>query len=271
MPDRMEGFVTTDDGVRLAYRVDGRANAPLLLLANSLGTDWRVWDNQVGPFASRLRVVRYDMRGHGQSEAPEGPYDIDRLGRDALAILDALGARRAHVCGISLGGMVAMWLAGRHAERVDHLILADTATRIGSEESWTERIRAVREGGMPAIRERVVGRFLSEAFREREPNLARRLGEMLVATPAAGYIAACQALQTADLDTVAGRIRCPTLVVVGALDESTPPAQAEALRHAIVGSELVIFDHAAHLPNVEQPDAFNARGLMFLSDHDGSP
>jgi 3-oxoadipate enol-lactonase len=132
-------------------------------------------------------------------------------------------------------------------------------------EVWAERIQAVRDGGMPAIRERVVGRFLSEAFREHRPDVARRLGEMLVATPAAGYIAACQALQTADLGTVVGRIRAPTLVVVGALDEATPPAQAEALRAAIPRSELSILDHAAHLPNVERPDAFNAEVLTFLA------
>lgn len=265
MPDGADGYITTDDGVRLVWCLDGPPDAPVLLLANSLGTDLRLWDGQIPALAARFRVLRYDMRGHGQSDAPEGPYTLDRLGGDALALLDAQAVSRAHVCGISLGGMVAMWLATRHLGRVERLILADTAARIGTWDSWNERIQAVRDGGMPAIRERVVGRFLSAAFREREPEITDWLGEMLLATPAAGYVAACQALQSADLGAKVGHIRAPTLILAGALDESTPPAQAKELHAAITGSELIILDDAAHLPNIERPDAFNAQVLAFLT------
>jgi 3-oxoadipate enol-lactonase len=253
------------EGVRLFFRLNGQPDAPVLLLSNSLGTDVEMWAPQVNTFAHYFRVLRYDSRGHGRSGAPTGPYTLDQLGRDALALLDHLGIERAHVCGLSLGGVVAQWLAIYHPGRVARVVLADTAARIGADAMWNERIAAIRAGGMQAVRDAVLGRFLTAPFRERHRDVTRRLGETLEAIPAQGYIAACEALRDADLRLVAGSIQAPTLVVVGALDVATPPEQAYELHSMIAGSALVEIPHAAHLANVEQPDVFNERVLAFVT------
>jgi 3-oxoadipate enol-lactonase len=258
-----EDHVDVED-VRLFFRLNGRPDAPVLLLSNSLGTDVAMWAPQVSEFGQYLRVLRYDSRGHGRSGAPPGPYTLDRLGHDALALLDHLGIERAHVCGLSLGGVIAQWLAIYHSQRVARVVLADTAARIGTDSMWNERIAAIRAGGMRAIREAVIGRFLTEPFREHHPDVTKRLGETLEATPVQGYIAACEALRDADLRPVAGSIQASTLVVVGALDVATPPEQAYELHSMIAGSALVEIPRAAHLANVEQPDVFNERVLAFL-------
>lgn len=265
MPEAVNSGYVPVEGARLYYRADGPTTAPVVVFSNSLGTDLAMWDPQVEPFAERLRVVRYDSRGHGRSDAPTGPYSIDLLGRDLLALLDALDIPRAHVCGLSLGGMVAQWLAVHHPERIDHAMFADTASRIGSEAMWDERIQAVRAGGMRAIRDRIVARFLSEHFRQQHPDVAQRIGNTLEATQPEGYIGACQALRDADLRGQVSSIRVPSLVVVGALDEATPPSQAQEIHDAIAGSALLVLPDAAHLANVEQPDTFNARVLEFLT------
>jgi 3-oxoadipate enol-lactonase len=195
---------------------------------------------------------------------PAGPYTLERLGRDLLALLDALEIERAHICGLSLGGMTAQWLAVSHPERVVRAVFANTAARIGSEESWDARIASVRAGGLRSIRDASLARYFSEPFRQRHPDVAQRTGDLLEATPEDGYIAACEALRIADLRGVVAGIRAPTLVVSGALDETTPAAQGQELHAAIAGSELAILD-AGHLSNIEQADAFNERVLGFLT------
>jgi 3-oxoadipate enol-lactonase len=256
--------VIADDGARLAYRFDGPADAPVVLMVNSLGTDLRMWDSQVEALTLETRMLRYDSRGHGRSDAPTGPYGLERLGRDALTLMDALGIERAHVCGLSLGGLVALWLAIYRPGRVDRLVLANTAARIGTAESWSARIAAVEAGGMAAIHDAVLARFLSAGFREREPGQTRQIGVMLLATPPGGYAGACAALRDADLRNMVSTIVAPTLVVGGELDEATPPAQAEDLHAAIVTSELMVIPEVAHLSNVEAPDIFNRRLVDFL-------
>ena len=257
-----------DDGVRLAYRVDGAQAAPALVFANSLGADLRMWDAQVGPLSQTLRLVRYDCRGHGGSGLSGEAVTIERLGRDLLVLLDYLGIERAHLCGLSLGGLIAQWMAARHPERVWRVVFAHTAARIGTVESWEARIAAVRASGMEAVREAVVARFLSAEFRARRPEVTRAVGDMVTATNPEGYIAACLALRDADLRPLSGTIRAPTLIIAGALDEATPPAQSEELHATIAGSELVILANAAHLSNVEQPEAFNTQLLRFLGAQD---
>jgi 3-oxoadipate enol-lactonase len=264
MPEHDESGYIEVAGVRLFYCADGAREAPVVVCVNALGTDHRVWERQMPGFAERFRVIRYDSRGHGQSDATRGPYTLDQLGGDLLTLLDRLGIERAHVCGLSLGGMVAMWLAVRHPGRVGRVVLANTAARIGTEASWTDRIQAVQAGGMPAIREMAVARFLSEGFRREHADVARDIGEILVGTPAAGYMAACAALRAADLRGEVGGIRAPTLIIAGAHDESTPVAQARELQAAIAGSALVILD-AAHVSNVEQAGAFSAHVVEFFS------
>jgi 3-oxoadipate enol-lactonase len=259
-----EGCVALD-GVRLFYRIDGAAAAPVLMLSNSLGTDLHMWDPQVRALAERFHVVRYDSRGHGRSDVPPGPYSLERLGRDLLALCDALDIEQAHLCGLSLGGQVALWLASHHPERVLRAVFADTAARIGTDALWNQRIEAVRAGGMRPIRDAIVARFLSEPFRQLHPDVALRLGATLDATAPDGYIAACEALRDADLIASVSHIRAPSLVIVGALDVATPPAQAAALHDAIVGSELTVLPAAAHLSNVEQPEVFTTHVLAFLT------
>lgn len=253
------------EGAQIFYRLDGPPDAPVLVFSNSLGTDLRMWEPQLPPLAARFRVLRYDSRGHGHSSAPPGPYTLDQLGGDLLALLDALGVRRAYLCGLSLGGMVAQWIAIHHPERVGRVVLANTAARIGTLESWTARIEAVRAGGMPAIRDAVVARFLSERFRNAHPEVTQWLSDMVEATPPEGYLGACEALRDADLRALIPRIAVSTLIIASELDESTPPTQARELLAAIAGSELEVFAETAHLSNVEQPELFTRRVLDFLT------
>jgi 3-oxoadipate enol-lactonase len=257
--------VTTEDGVRLRVRVDGAADAPVLLLCNSLGTDLTMWDRQVGMWAERFRVVRFDTRGHGGSSVPAPPYTIDDLGTDAVAVLDAHDAARAHVCGASLGGLVALWLAVSRPERVDRLVLADTAARVGTEEGWTARVDAVRRGGTASVRDAVMERFFSAGFRERDPATVSAAGDILSATSDDGYVGACQALAVADLRSRVGDVRARTLVVVGSEDEATPPSDARALHDGIAGSVLHTIPGAGHLANLERPDAFAEVVTSFLT------
>jgi 3-oxoadipate enol-lactonase len=253
-------------GVHLAYRVDGPdAVAPAVVLLHSLGTDLRMWEPQAESLRRRFRAVRYDCRGHGASDVATGPATVERLGRDVLALLDHLEIERAHLCGISLGGLTALWLAVHHPERIDRVVLANTGARVGSAEGWSARIEAVQRGGMSSIRDVVLARWTGEEFRAAHPDVARALGEMLDATPVAGYVAACEALRDADLRAEVHAVRAPTLIVAGERDESTPPALSEALHAAIPASELVVLPGTAHLSNVERPDEFTALVTRFLS------
>jgi 3-oxoadipate enol-lactonase len=258
----MDFFVS--NGVRLAYRVDGLQDAPTVVLVNSLGTDLRIWDTQVASLSQRFRVVRYDCRGHGASAVPTEPYTFEQLGLDLLALLDTLQIERAHICGLSLGGIIALWLASQHPERVDRAVFANTAARIGTEEIWDARIDAVKMGGMAAIRDAVLARFLSDGFRQRHPEVVQQISEMVEATNPVGYIGACVALRNADLRGTISTIRAPSLIIGSELDESTPISQAQELHATIAGSELVIFPQTAHLSSVEQPEAFTANIVRFL-------
>ncbi len=174
------------DGVRLAYRIDGPDHAPTIVMLNSLGTDLRMWDPQVALLSHTLRIVRYDCRGHGSSDVPAGPYTLERLGLDLLALFDRLGIEQAYICGLSLGGMVALWFAASYPDRVVRAVFANTAARIGTQESWNARIEAVRTGGMRAVRDMALARFLSEGFRRKHPEVVRNLGDENCTPPSAG-------------------------------------------------------------------------------------
>jgi 3-oxoadipate enol-lactonase len=253
------------DKLRLAYQVDGPDNAPTVVFVNSLGTDLRMWDPQIALLGDKLRIVRYDCRGHGASDVTSELYTIEELGLDLLKLLDTLQIERTHICGLSLGGMIALWFAATFPDRITSAIFANTAARIGTEETWNARIDTVRRGGMGAIRDAVLARFLSEGFRQRNPQVARHIGEMIEATNPIGYIGACAALRDADLREMVPTIHVPSLIVAGELDESTPPAQVRELHTAITGSELVEFKEVAHLSNVEKPEDFSQQMLAFLA------
>ena len=255
---------TNADGCGLSWSVDGPADAPALLLLNALGTTVDLWRTQIDRLAAAFRVIRFDTRGHGASEAPPGPYALDRLGHDALAVLDAAGARRAHVCGVSLGGQTALWLAIHAPERVTGVVAANTGARIGTTALWNQRIRDAQTLGMQALVEPAITRWFTPRFRRTHPETVDRFRTMLRACSPTGYAGCCAALRDADLRAELHRIERPTLVVVGADDYATPPAAGRAICDQVAGAELLALD-AAHLANVERADAFAAGVLAFLT------
>jgi 3-oxoadipate enol-lactonase len=254
----------TDDGCRLAYQLSGRESAPPLVLSNSLGTDHTLWARQAEALAERFRVVRYDTRGHGASDAPAGPYSVDRLGRDVCSLLDHLGIARAHVAGVSIGGLTALWLGIHAADRVDRLVLANTAARIGSVQTWDDRMATVAAEGVAALADATMERWFTAGFRAAEPGVVAGTRATFLATPAAGYLGCCAALRDADLRPLAGEVRARTLVVTGAHDVATPAADGAWLAGAIPGAALHQFE-AAHLSNLECAAGFTAAVVAFLS------
>jgi 3-oxoadipate enol-lactonase len=250
---------------RLHYRLDGPEAAPTLLLSNSLGTTLDMWRPQLAAFAADFRVLRYDSRGHGRSGVTPGPYSVDRLGRDALALLDALNVERTHVCGLSLGGMVGQWLGINAPARVDRLTLCNTAAFMGGDPAvWAQRIAAVEAGGMAAVVPGVVDRWLTKPFQERQPAATAEVRDMLLAADPRGYAATAAAVRDMDLRAGLSRITAPTLVVAGRHDVATPPEAAQAIADAIPGARLTLLD-SAHLSNIEAAEAFTAAVMEFLT------
>lgn len=250
--------------VRLHYRVDGDAGDPPILLSNSLGTSLDMWEPQMAALASRFRVVRYDSRGHGQSEVTPGPYSIGQLAGDALALLDRLAIRRAHFCGLSMGGMVGMWIGIHAPERVDRLVLANTAARIGTADMWNARIEAVRKGGTATVAAAVLSRWFTSALLETPTPVLAKMRATLERTPPDGYAASCAAVRDMDLRYALGRIRVPTLVIVGSDDMSTPASDGRYIADHIQNARYVELP-AAHLSNVQAASSFTQALLQFLS------
>ncbi|MEZ5487877.1 MAG: 3-oxoadipate enol-lactonase [Steroidobacteraceae bacterium] len=261
------GFVERD-GCRLHYVVSGRNHAPPLLLLHPLGASLDVWAPQLPQLEPHFRVIRCDLRGHGKSEldlAPPSPRSMADFAADVLAVLDATRAPRAHWCGLSLGGQIAMWAALHYAARVRRLVLANTAAHLPPASLWEDRIATVLSAGMGPLAEAVPARWFTAGFREREPATVARIVEMLRGTTPRGYADACGALRDTDLREAIAGIALPTLVIAGAQDPSTPVEQAELLIERIAGSDLLVLD-AAHLSNVEQPEDFSAAVIDFLRD-----
>ncbi len=250
--------------VRIEYAIDGPDDAPMLLLSNSLGTAMAMWEPQMPELTSRFRVVRYDMRGHGRSAVPPGPYSIAVLGGDVIALMRHLECARAHFCGLSMSGIVGQWLALHEPAHLDRLVLCNTAARIGPAEAWNARIAAVAAGGMFAIAEPVLARWFTPAFIAAEPPAVAAARAMLLATSPAGYAAACAAVRDADLREDVARIGTPTLVIAGAHDVATTPADGRFLAERIALARYVELD-AAHISNLEQPAGFTRAVLDFLT------
>ncbi len=259
----MEHTVKTSDAT-ISYDVAGPATAPALLFLNSIGSTRELWSRQLPEFSAVYRVIRIDARGHGRSSVPTGDYTIGQLAHDALAVIDAEGIDSAHVCGLSLGGLTAMWLGVHASPRVKSLVLANTAARIGSVQSWTERIALVREHGMSAVAERAMLLWFSPGFRERDPETVERFRTMLQSCSPAGYLGCCAALRDADLREAIPGIRCPVLAVAGSSDTSTPVDALQFIQARIAGARMVTLD-SAHLSNVEQAEAFTSSVLKFLT------
>lgn len=253
------------DGCPIHVEVEGPERAPVLMLSNSLGTDLHMWDDQVGPFTKHFRLVRYDRRGHGKSGVPEGPYAMERLGKDALAILDGLGIDRVNWCGLSMGGMVGMWLGANAPQRIDKLILSNTSPYMGAApEVWNERIETALGAGMPALVDATLERWFTKQFRERNPGAVARIREMVLKTPPKGYAACCAGIRDMDQRESLSRIRSRTLIIAGRHDPSTTVDVAEFMQSRIPGAKLAVID-AAHLANVERPQEYTDTVLQFLS------
>ena len=258
--------IETDDGVRLFYTTSGAASNPPLVLSNSLGTSTEMWAGQLDLLAERFHVIRYDMRGHGRSDAPEGHYTLDRLGRDVLNLLDALEIERTAWCGVSMGGMLGMWLGVHAPNRVLRLAVCNTALHMPPAGLWDERINTVLDKGMEALVGPVLERWFTPAFRADRPQEVEPVKQMLLATPSAGYAGCCAALRDMDQRDAVGAIRHPVLIIAGRDDPSTPPERAEEIKERIPHANLVVFDECAHLSNIEQKDAFNAAVVPFLTE-----
>jgi 3-oxoadipate enol-lactonase len=235
---------------RLGYNLTGPAGAPLLVLGGSLGTTREMWRPQLSELTRRWRVLRFDHRGHGESEVPAGPYTLDELGADVLALLDALGADRVSYAGLSLGGMIGMWLAAHAPDRVDRLALLCTSAYLP--QGYFDRARLVRAEGTAVIADAVVARWFTPEFAQREPATVTELTKGLAAIPAEGYAGCCEAIAAMDLRPVLHRVTAPTVVIAGADDPATPPVHSEAIVAAVPGARLTVVANAAHLASVEQ-------------------
>lgn len=241
------------NAVAVHHVVTGPEHAPVVLLSNSLGSTHAMWDAQAEALAEHFRVVRYDTRGHGRSPVPLGPYGLDDLVDDAAALLDRLGVERAHVVGLSLGGMTGMRLAAREPDRVDRLVVLCTAAELGPAAGWTDRAATVRARGTSAVAPAVVDRWFTAAFLADRPEVRADHEAMVAATPAEGYAACCEAIAAMDLRPDLPSITAPTLAIAGADDPATPPAYLEEIAAAVRDGRLLVVPEAAHLANAQQP------------------
>jgi 3-oxoadipate enol-lactonase len=253
------------DGLRVHYQVEGADGAPWLILSNSLGTQFDMWAPQMPALRKQFRVLRYDTRGHGQSGVPPGPYTIAQLGEDVTALMDHLQIARAHFCGLSMGGMIGIWLGANRPARIDRLVLANTAPRIGPPELWSTRIDKVNREGMAAIVPAVIDRWFTADYQQNARKEVDLLRQMLLQTHTVGYAACCAALRDMDLREALFAIRAPTLVIAGTHDQSTPPEHGRLAADRIAGARYVELD-AAHLSNWETADPFTDNLIGFLKE-----
>jgi len=258
MPD-----IKTDDGCTIHAEIEGPQNAPVLMLSNSLGTTLHMWDDQVAPFTKHFRLLRYDRRGHGQSSVPKGPYTMERLGRDVLAVLDGLGIAKINWCGLSMGGMVGQWLGANAPNRVEKLVLSNTSSYFADKNGWNDRLKLVAEKGVPAFAPANMERWFTKEFRERSPQIVARVQAMFAATPLEGYLGCGAAVRDMDHRALLPKITAPTLVIAGKHDPATVPEANEYIAQHIPGAKYAVLE-AAHLANVEQPQAYADTVLGFL-------
>jgi 3-oxoadipate enol-lactonase len=249
---------------RIHYVLEGQSGSPALVFSNSLGANYSMWDSQAHEFHKKFRILRYDTRGHGQSSATAGPYSIELLAKDVVALLDALDLDRVDFCGLSMGGMIGMWLGLHAPKRLNKLVLCNTGAKIGTLEAWNARIDAVRKNGMKSVAPAVIDRWFTPNFRQKSPAVISSTHKMIEEANPDGYAACCAAIRDCDYREQVPAIRTPTLVISGAHDPATPPADGRFLAQQIPGarySEL----NAAHLSNIEAQDRFNQELAGFLN------
>src|SRR5579871_1183018 len=246
-------FVRVNGGV-VHYRDEGPRDAPVIVFTNALGTDFRIWHEVAPPLAKTHRLIRYDKRGHGLSEAGPDLYDIVDFARDLGGLLDALDARRATMVGLSIGGLIVQELYRQQPALFDAMILSGTAPRIGTDESWDARIADIERGGLEAIADATLVRWFTPSYRERRSADLAGWRAMLTRTPTQGYLAACGALKRADLSAYAGAIRVPTLCLVGEADGSTTVEVVRGTAAMIPAARFEIVADAGHIPGIEHPE-----------------
>ena len=253
------------NGVSINFEIDGPEGAPWLVLSNSLLTNLSMWDEQVADLKSSYRVLRYDQRGHGGTQATQGPYGFDLLVADVIALIDMLGIRRAHFCGLSMGGMTAMFLAQRHPDRFDRIVACDCgpASTPASAQQWKERIEVAAKDGMEALVEPTIGRWFPPEFLATKAPVLDKVRQMIRSTPIAGFAGCAQALSDYDLRPGLGSIDRPTLLIVGTKDATL--AGIRQIKEAVRGAGLVELAGAGHIANVEQPAAFTRAVRDFLA------
>jgi 3-oxoadipate enol-lactonase len=249
--------------MRTYFEWSGEKDLPVLVLSNSLGADLSMWNTQIEEFSKHFRLLRYDTRGHGKSVTTAGTYTIEQLGSDVITMLDALSLRRVAFCGLSMGGMIGQWLAIHARHYVDQLILANTAAKIGTAESWNARIGAVLEEGMQVVVPSILDRWFTREYRALSPGTVTNTSHMLAAANPIGYTACCAAIRDMDMRESVQRIDAPTLVIAGSADTATSPAEGRYLADQIAGARYLCL-HAAHLSNIEAASEFTAAAIGFL-------
>jgi 3-oxoadipate enol-lactonase len=256
----------TANGIQMNFELSGRMDAPVVVLSHSLGSSLIMWNPQMESLEPHFHVLRYDVRGHGGTEAPAGPYTLELLGEDALGLLDALGIHTAHWVGLSMGGMIGQCVALNHADRLRSLALCDTAAIIpkDAQPMWQERINTARNKGLQALVESTLESWFTQPFFRQNSQAVALIRNQFLATPVEGYIGCNEAIRNLNYLNRLSEIKIPTLIIVGKDDPRTPVATAEAIHRRIPNSRLVILPSAAHLSNVEQPEAFSAALVEFL-------
>ena len=245
------------NGVEINYVIEGEG--PWVTMSHSLACNISMWDGQAKLLASKFRVLRFDTRGHGQSSAPPGPYTLDDLAEDVKGLFDHLGIRETHWVGLSMGGMIGETFALKYPGVFRSMVLADTTSRRppNADQMWGERVTIAQTQGMEALVESTLARWFTEPYRKARPDVMKKIGDDIRATPVPGFAGCCQAIAKIDLLDRLQEIRCPVLIMVGDQDHGTPPEMARAIHANLPGSELLVIEQAAHLSNVEQPEVFN--------------
>jgi 3-oxoadipate enol-lactonase len=256
----------TVNGINVNYTLEGPASGPVITLSNSLASNLSMWEPQTPALASRCRILCYDTRGHGGTDAPAGPYSLEELTEDVRALLQALGITRTHFIGLSMGGMIGQIMALKYPHMLQSVVLCDTMSRVPTEAkpTWEERIHTADTRGMESLVEPTIARWFTAPFREQRPDVIDKVRTMIRTTPPRGYSGCCHAIAALNLTDQLPAITLPTLIIVGEDDPGTPVAASRVIHEQIKGSELVILKSAAHLSNMEQPEAFNQALTAFL-------
>jgi 3-oxoadipate enol-lactonase len=242
------------DGRHIHYRRRGDTGAPLVVFANSLGTDMRIWDGVLDLLGDSIQSICYDKRGHGLSDAPPAPYTLEDHRDDLAGLLDRLKVQKAIICGISVGGMIALGLASQRPDLIRGLILCDTAHRIGPDTLWNQRIEQIRQDGIDSMADAIIERWFSSAFRQKAPQAVAGWRNMLVRTPVEGYVGTCAAIRDADLTAVVQRLQVPVRCLCGSEDGATPPDLVASMSALIQGARFQLVEGAGHLPCIEAAD-----------------